>query len=45
LRRNAFNDTVIEELDIAKAAINGEHRPATASGTAMILYQVAMVKF
>jgi len=36
-RRNAFSDTVIELDDIAKAAIRGEHRPATASGTANTL--------
>ena len=35
----------MEELDIANAAIKGEHNPATASGTAMMLYQVAMLKF
>lgn len=31
---SAFNDTVKDEEDIARAAIRGEHRPATASGTA-----------
>lgn len=31
---SALSDTVKDELDIASAAISGEHRPATASGTA-----------
>lgn len=30
----ALSDTVRDEVDIASAAIRGEHRPATASGTA-----------
>ena len=37
LSRSAFSDTVIEELDMANAAINGVANPATASGTAMML--------
>ena len=32
--RNALSDTVSEDDDIAKAAMRGEQRPATASGTA-----------
>ena len=36
-RRSAFSDTVIDELDIASAAISGVARPAIANGTAMIL--------
>lgn len=32
--RNAFNETVKDDEDIAKAAIKGEHNPATANGTA-----------
>lgn len=36
-KRNALRDTVIEDIDIAKAAISGEHNPATAKGTASTL--------
>lgn len=36
-RRSAFSDTVIELVDIAKAAIRGVAKPAMAKGTAMIL--------
>lgn len=35
--RKAFSETVIEESDIASAAIRGVASPATASGTATIL--------
>jgi len=36
-KRKAFRDTVIDEVDIAKAATKGVASPATASGTAMTL--------
>lgn len=35
--RNAFSETVSDDADIANAAIRGEHRPATARGTARML--------
>jgi hypothetical protein len=35
--RSAFSDTIIELLDMAKAAISGVARPATAKGTAIRL--------
>lgn len=35
--RSAFKDTVIDELDIASAAINGVANPAAANGTAKML--------
>lgn len=31
---SALSDTVKDEVDIASAAISGEHKPATAKGTA-----------
>ena len=34
---NALSDTVIEEVDIARAAIRGVASPAIAKGTAMML--------
>ncbi len=34
---SAFNETAIDELDIASAAISGVASPATASGTAIRL--------
>ena len=37
LSLSALSDTVIELADMAKAAISGVARPATASGTATIL--------
>jgi hypothetical protein len=37
LRRRAFRDTVMDEVDIANAAISGVANPATAKGTAIIL--------
>jgi hypothetical protein len=37
LRRRAFSDTVMEDADMAKAAISGVANPATASGTATML--------
>lgn len=36
-KRSAFNETVIEDVDMASAAINGVARPATAKGTAITL--------
>lgn len=36
-RRSAFRDTVMEELDIASAAIKGVAKPAMARGTAITL--------
>jgi len=36
-KRSALSDTVMELDDMAKAAISGEHSPATASGTASTL--------
>lgn len=35
--RSAFSATVIEETDIASAAISGEASPTSAIGTAMML--------
>jgi hypothetical protein len=35
--RNALSETVMEDIDIAKAAISGVARPAMASGTARTL--------
>lgn len=35
--RSALSETVIDDDDIAKAAIRGVARPATASGTAITL--------
>jgi len=35
--RSAFSPTVMDESDMAKAAIKGEHKPATAKGTAKTL--------
>ena len=35
--RKAFKDTVIDDVDMASAAISGVAKPATASGTATTL--------
>ena len=35
--RSALSDTVIEDDDIAKAAINGVAKPRSATGTAIML--------
>ena len=36
-RRSALSETVIEEDDIAKAAISGVAKPRSATGTAIML--------
>jgi haloacetate dehalogenase len=43
--RMAFSVTTSEDADIAAAAINGVTRPATASGSAIMLYAAAKAKF